>query len=68
MDIKTVNIRQQTVLGANSQAMVQYIVSFNVGTMGPFQVTVPAEEFTPEKVRAKQEEVAATVRAVAGHV
>ncbi|MGH9493056.1 MAG: hypothetical protein ACRD2K_06115 [Terriglobales bacterium] len=66
MEIKTVNIRQQTVLGANNQAVVQYIVTFNVGTMGPFSITVPADEFTPELVKKMQEELAEKVHAIAG--
>ena len=37
-------------------------VEYMVGEHGPFAVELPAAEFSPERVKAEQEKVAATLR------
>ena len=41
-----------------------YNVQFSVGEHGPFTITVPAEQFNPEKVKAEIAAVAATINSL----
>lgn len=63
-EIKTLRTYQSPSLTDAGQVVTMYRVEFKVGIHGPFVVEFLPADFIPSKVRARQEEIAATVRAL----
>jgi hypothetical protein len=47
-----------------SLPLTSKLITFTVGEHGPFNLTVPANDFTPEKVQAHIDNTVATLRAI----
>lgn len=61
-EVKTTRVDEAMSLTGRGEVTKVYRVTFMVGDHGPFTVDLPPAEFTPTRVRAEQEKIAATVR------
>lgn len=66
LELRTVSTKQETVFIPPTGVATVYRVTFMVGDNGPFSLDFTPADFTPGNVRAKQEEIARTVRELAG--
>lgn len=55
---KVTVIREQNTFNTAGTLQKSYIVSFDVGTHGPFTVTVPGDQFNAANVQKRMQEVA----------
>jgi hypothetical protein len=53
LDVKNVQVATRTVANPGGQgSSKQYVVSYNIGTHGPFQDTYSATDYTADNVKA----------------
>ena len=62
LGIQTVRVEQGSQLTRHGSVVGIFRVVFMVGEHGPFSVEFLPADFTPDRVRAAQEEIAATIR------
>ncbi len=62
--IHNVNVRDSVQLGEALTPLRVKIVTFRVGTHGPFTLTYPSAEFTAERVRADMMKEVETLKAI----
>lgn len=64
LEIVTLRSRQSQTLSSTGQIVTVMSVDFMVGDHGPFTLDFRPGDFTPENVKAGQERIATTVRAI----
>ncbi len=63
METKITRITQSATLDPGTTAFVRVmIVQYMVGTHGPFQIEIPADQFTTERARERVEQEASHIR------
>jgi hypothetical protein len=64
LEIKTIAVDQRFQASLRGEAVTVYRVRYTVGEHGPFYADFLPADFTPAKIKAEQERMAATLSAI----
>lgn len=64
LEARTTTVEQTMAVSDRGALRKIYRVQFMVGDHGPYYVELPEAEFTPDRVKAEQAKVAATLNAL----
>lgn len=62
LEIHDVNLRSQPTFGLGGSIGQQYVLTYYVGTHGPFTLRYSPQQYTPEKARSDMEHQAVELR------
>ncbi len=62
--IRNVRVQDSVILGEQLTPLRVKVVTYMVGTQGPFTLTYPSAEFTAERVREDMHKEVETLRAI----